>query len=54
MQWFVDARGWGDLVQGTALHWPVPFQEMDTRNKPFYNMPGTGTLPGAPIGTYGF
>lgn len=54
MQWFVDARGWGDLVQGTALHWPVPFQEMDTRNKPFYNMPGTGTLPGAPVGTYGF
>ena len=54
MQWFVDSRGWGDLVQGTSLHWPVPNQEMDTRNKPFYNMPSTGTLAGAPVGTYGF
>lgn len=54
MQWFVDSRGWGDLVQGTSLHWPVPFQEQDTRNKPFYNMPSTGTLPGAAVGTYGF
>lgn len=54
MQWFLDSRGWGDLVQGTALHWPVPFQEMDTRNKPFYNLPSDGTLPGAPVGTYGF
>ncbi len=54
MSWFLDSRGWGDLVQGTSLHWPVPFQEMDTRNKPFYNMPSTGTLEGAPVGTYGF
>jgi hypothetical protein len=54
MQWFLDSRGWGDLVQGTSLHWPVPFQEMDTRNKPFYNMPSAGTLEGAPVGTYGF
>jgi len=27
---------------------------MDTRNKPFYNLPSTGTLEGAPVGTYGF
>lgn len=54
MQWFLDSRGWGDLIQGTALHWPVPFQEMDTRNKPFYNMPSAGTLPAAGVGTYGF
>lgn len=54
MQWFLDSRGWGDLVQGTALHWPVPFQEMDTRNKPFYNMPQAGTLPASGAGTYGF
>jgi hypothetical protein len=54
MQWFLDSRGWGDLVVGTALHWPVPFQEMDTRNLPFYDMPSAGTLPGAAAGTYGF
>lgn len=54
MQWFLDSRGWGDLVQGTSIHWPVPFQEMDTRNKPFYNMPSTGTLPASAVGTYGF
>lgn len=54
MQWFLDSRGWGDLVVGTALHWPVPFQEMNTRNLPFYDMPSAGTLPGAAAGTYGF
>jgi hypothetical protein len=54
MQWFLDSRGWGDLVRDTALEWPVPFQEMDTRNKPFYNLPSAGTRPGAPVGTYGF
>jgi len=54
MQWFLDSRGWGDLVQGTSVHWPVPFQEMDTRNKPFYNMPQAGTLPATGVGTYGF
>lgn len=54
MQWFTDSRGWGDLPEATAVHWPVPFQEMDTRNKPFYNMPSTGTAPGAARSTYGF
>jgi hypothetical protein len=48
--WFFDSRGWGDLAQGTALEWPVPYQEMDTRNKPFYNQQG----PGAPKGAYGY
>lgn len=54
MQWFLDSRRWGDLVVGTALHWAVPFQEMDTRNLQFYDMPSAGTLPGAAAGTYGF
>jgi hypothetical protein len=48
--WYFDSRGWGDLAQGTALEWPVPYQEMDTRNKPFYNQVGSG----APKGTYGY
>lgn len=54
MQWFNDSRGWGDLIGGTALHWPVPYQEMQTRNQAFYNMPAPGTLPVAVVGTYGF
>src|SRR5262249_59366326 len=28
--WYYAGRGWGDLPQGTALYWPVPYQEMDT------------------------
>ncbi len=48
--WYFDSRGWGDLAQGTALEWPVPYQEMDTRSEAFYNQQG----PGAPKGTYGY
>jgi hypothetical protein len=55
--WYFDSRGWGDLPQNTALHWPVPWQEMDARSTTsrFYNMPDVskGTLPGAAAGTYG-
>ena len=53
--WYFDDRGWGDLPEGTALNWPVPWQEMDARVEPFYNMPDVakGTLPGAAKGTYG-
>ncbi len=36
-QWFLDARGWGDLPVGTGLSWPVPYQELDSRAKPLYN-----------------
>lgn len=51
--WYFDSRGWGDLVAGTAFHYPVPYQEMDARVKPFYDMGGGG--PGtAARGTYGF
>jgi hypothetical protein len=48
--WYFDSRGWGDLAQGTALEWPVPYQEMDTRSEPYYNQQGSG----APKGTYGY
>ena len=51
--WYFDSRGWGDLVTGTAFHFPVPNQEMDAWQKTFYDMGGGG--PGtAPRGTYGF
>jgi hypothetical protein len=48
-QWFVDSRGWGDLVQGTALHWPVPYQELYARLLPSYTTKETAVK-----GTYGF
>lgn len=62
-QWFFDSRGWGDLPEKTALHWPVPWQEMDARVQPFYDMGGTTCAAGqgpaangcnaAPKSTYG-
>lgn len=53
-QWWVDSRGWGDLPEGTAVQWPVPYQEMDARLHPFYNLGGVGLPGGAPRGTYGY
>lgn len=53
-QWFFDARGWGDLVEGTGLHWPVPNQELDARGKPLYSLGGVGGQASAGKGTYGF
>lgn len=48
-QWFYDARGWNDLVRGTALEWPVPYQELYSRQLASYTTSKT-----APVGTYGF
>lgn len=47
--WFTDNRGWGDLIEGTVIEWPVPYQEMQARQKGYYN----GSIR-APKGTYGF
>ncbi len=47
--WYADGRGWGDLVTGTIVEWPVPYQEMQARYAPYYN----GTRAAAK-GTYGF
>ena len=52
--WFVDSRGWGDLAEGTPVHFPVPFQEMDARARPGYNLGGVGGVDAAPRGTYGY
>jgi hypothetical protein len=53
-QWFQAERGWGDLVEGTALEFPVPYQEMQVRLLPFYNLGGVGGPSAAAKGTYGF
>ncbi len=51
--WYFAGRGWGDLPEGTAIHWPVPFQEMDARLQPFYSLGGVGGPASAARGTYG-
>jgi hypothetical protein len=51
--WYFPGRGWGDLPAGTATQWPVPYQEMDSRGRPFYGF-GGGSLPSsADPGNYG-
>jgi hypothetical protein len=52
-QWFFDSRGWGDLIELTPLQYPVPYQELDARQKPYYGL-GGGGLSSAAKGTYGF
>ncbi len=52
--WYLDARRWGDLPEGTPVHYPVPYQELDTRRQPIYNMGGVGQTGGSVgRGTYG-
>jgi hypothetical protein len=52
--WYFDSRGWGDLPEGTAVHWPTPTQELDARRLPIYNIGGVGQPGGAGPSTYGF
>jgi hypothetical protein len=51
--WYFAGRGWSDLIEGTAVEFPVPFQELDALSKPYYGL-GGGGLSSAPKGTYGF
>jgi hypothetical protein len=52
--WFFDGRGWGDLPEGTPIHWPVPVQELNARVATPYNMGGVGRPGGAGASTYGY
>lgn len=52
-RWWIDGRGWGDLITNTPTEFPVPFQEMSARQKPSYNV-GGGGISSAARGTYGF
>jgi hypothetical protein len=55
--WFLDMRGWGDLPAGTGLHWPVPYQDLQARNRPLSAIysTGGGTNPASAVkGTYGW
>jgi hypothetical protein len=52
-RWWIDNRGWGDLIEATVYEYPVPYQEMQARQRPFYNL-GGGFGSSAGKGTYGF
>jgi hypothetical protein len=52
-RWWFDGRGWGDLVEASAYEYPVPYEEMQARQKPSYNL-GGGTGSSTAKGTYGF
>ena len=45
--WYFDGRGWGDLPEGTALEWPVPYEEMQVRQQPYHDIGGVGQPGGA-------
>lgn len=49
-QWFIDNRGWGDMVEGTVLEWPVPYDELFARG----TLSTYTTSLKAAKGTYGF
>jgi hypothetical protein len=52
--WYFPARRWGDLAEGTAYHFPVPYDEMTARWQPYYTFGGVGAA-GSTVGkgTYG-
>ena len=52
--WYFAGRGWGDLPEGTPLHHPVPYQELDVRLQPHYSIGGPSGVAGAARGTYGY
>lgn len=39
---YADARGWGKLLPGTPIHFPVHGRELETMNFPYYTFGGGG------------
>lgn len=58
--WYFDSRGWGDLAEGTALFFAVPYQDLQARGtapSALYGVgPGAGNAPNSAAGksTYGW
>jgi hypothetical protein len=52
--WYFDGRGWGDLIEGTVLQFPVPWGEMEILGREPYDYGGVGGAWGAPPDGYGF
>lgn len=51
---YFDARGWGDLIEGTFLQFPMPYRETQMLGRSPYDYGGIGGNFGAPISTYGW
>ena len=51
--WYFASRGWGDLPEGTAIQWPVPWEELLVRRDGIYGLGGVGQIGGAGKGNYG-
>ena len=51
--WFFAGRGWGDIPEGTALNWAVPWEELFVRSMPIYGTGGLGGFESAGRGSYG-
>jgi hypothetical protein len=54
--WFLDGRGWGDLTEGTPLHWAAPYQDLQARGRSgnaIYST-GVGTGGGAAAARSGY
>lgn len=55
--WFLDMRGWGDLPEGTGLHWAPPYQDLQARGRSGAAIYSTGGQTGNAVaakGTYGW
>lgn len=52
--WFMDSRGWGDLVEGTAYHYPVPAKELLVLQTGVYTFGGEGGDDSAGPSTYDY
>jgi len=52
--WFFDARGWGDLYQGTQLEFPMPCREAQVLLLECYTFGGVGGDRAAPRSSYAF
>jgi len=54
--WYFDSRGWGDLPEGTPVHWAPPYEDLLARGYAKNDVYSVGGgLPGsAAKGTYGW
>ena len=52
--WWLDGRGWGDLMLGTLLQFPVPYKDIQLLKLAPYDFGGVGGISAAPTGTYGY
>jgi hypothetical protein len=52
--WYAHGRGWGDLYEGTPIHFPVPAGELQVLGMPVYTFGGVGGEGSAPQSHYNY